>query len=334
MAGKKVRPKKIVVIGGGTGSFVVLSGLRNSSFEVTAIVNVTDSGGSSGILRDELGVLPPGDVRQCLVALSRAGEPLRELFTHRFRKGTFSGHAFGNLFLTACEDFTGSFTKAVELASRVLQIQGRVLPVTLDRAELCAVLGNGKLLYGEDAITNSVVIKKFGIRRLFLKPSANAYEKSVEAIKSADLIVMAPGNLYSSLIPNLLVRGIPGAIVRSRGRKVCLASLMTKKGQTDGLYVHNFKEEIERWAGRPLFDTVIYNTEIPHAAILARYARDGSPVRFDQDGAAKHRGVKFIGKSLLSGKFSQPRKEDPLARQRSLIRHDPEKLAKVLVSLL
>lgn len=325
---------KIVVIGGGTGSFVVLSSLRNSGFEVTAIVNVTDSGGSSGILRDELGVLPPGDVRQCLVALSHAREPLRELFAHRFRKGTFSGHAFGNLFLTACEDLTGSFTRAVELASRVLQIQGRVLPVTLDRAELCATLGNGKLLYGEDAITNSVLFKKFGIRRLFLKPPASAYGKAVEAIKSANLIIMAPGNLYSSLIPNLLVRGIPEAITKSRGRKVCLASLMTKKGQTDGFYVHDFKDEMEHWAGRPLFDTVIYNTEIPPAAILARYARDGSPVRFDQGIAARHTGAEFIGKSLLSKKFFRPRKEDPLYRQRSLIRHDPEKLAKVLASLL
>lgn len=331
MKGRTKNPK-IVVIGGGTGSFVVLSGLRKHDCEVTAIVNMTDSGGSSGVLRDELGVLPPGDVRQCLVALSGASEPLRTLFTHRFNGGQLKGHTLGNLFLAACEDLTGSFEQAVEMASKVLQIRGSVLPVTLEKATLCAKLKNGVSLRGESAITKSALLQKYGIKKLFLEPRAAANPKAIAAIKSADLIILAPGNLYSSLLPNILVKGIVEAIFASKAKKIHICSIMTKFGQTDGFATHNFLEELEHFAGRRFLDVVIYNTEVPPAKTLSRYAEEGSIVRFNIQGAKRHKSVKFIGEPLLAKKIFRPVAGDSLPR--SLIRHDPERLAKILVSLL
>lgn len=330
-AGVNKNPK-IVVIGGGTGSFVVLSGLRSIGYPVTAIVNMTDNGGSSGRLRDELGVLPPGDVRQCLVALSGAPELLRSLFTHRFNSGQLKSHTLGNLFLAACENLTGSFEQAVEMASRVLQIQGSVLPVTLEKATLCAKLKSGTTLRGESAITKSALLQKHGIKKLFLEPRVAANPKAIAAVKSADLIIFAPGNLYSSLLPNLLVKGIAEAIFASKAQKIQVCSLMTRFGQTEGFAAHNFLKELENIAGRRFLDMVIYNTEVPSATILNRYAKEGSMVKFDLRGAKRHKRVKFIGEPLLARKIFRPVAGDSLPR--SFIRHDPDKLAKVLVSLL
>lgn len=332
----KVNTKKpkIVVIGGGTGSFVVLSGLRKHECEVTAIVNMTDNGGSSGILRDELGVLPPGDVRQCLVALSGAPEPLRALFTHRFASGGLKGHTLGNIFLAACENLTGSFEQAVGMASQILQIRGSVLPVTLGKATLCAQLGNGVSLRGEAAVTKSLLLQKYGIRKLFLEPRARINPKASAAIRSADMIVMAPGNLYSSLMPNLLVKGVAEALSASKAKKIYICNLMTRLGQTEGFAAHNFLEELERFAGRNFLNAVVYNTEVPSVRDLGHYAEEGSMVKFDPRVVQQHGGVRFAGRPLLSRKIFRPKKEDPLSGQRSLIRHDPEKLAKVLTSLL
>lgn len=326
-------PKNIVVMGGGTGSFTVLSGLRDSGHHITAIVTMADHGGSSGVLRDELGVLPPGDIRQCLVALSKAQEPLRELFTHRFAHGSLRGHTTGNLFLAALEDLTGSFEKAVETASEVLQIHGRVLPVTLRKVELCARLKNGAVLTGEPAVTQSKDLRVTGLKRLYLKPQARANPKAVEAILAADLFVLAPGNLYSSLIPNFLVEGIPEAVAASKARKVYVCNLMTKRGQTEGFRAHDFVEEIERWSGAPFFDTVLYNTQQPPEAALLRYQAEGAPVSFDKDDA-KRKGVRFVGVPLLSESAFIPKEEDPLASERSFIRHDPDKLGRTLLDFL
>lgn len=325
---------KIVVIGGGTGSFVVLSGLRKYDCEIAAIVNVTDSGGSSGVLRDELGVLPPGDIRQCLVALSGAPEPLRALFTHRFAGGGLKGHTLGNIFLAACENLTGSFEQAVGMASQILQIRGNVLPVTLGKATLCANLGNGVFLRGEAAVTKSLLLQKYGIKKLFLEPRARINPKAAAAIRSADMVIMAPGNLYSSLMPNLLVGGVVEALSASKAKKIYICNLMTRLGQTDGFAVHNFLEELGRFAGRSFLHAVVYNTEVPSVRTLGRYAGEGSRVKLDPRGVLQHKNVKFIGKPLLSRKVFRPKREDLLSGQRSLIRHDPEKLANVLISLL
>lgn len=320
-------------MGGGTGSFTVLSGLRNSGHQLSAIVTMSDNGGSSGLLRDELGVLPPGDVRQCLVALSGAPELLRKLFTHRFSRGSLAGHTVGNLFLAGLEDMTGSFDKAVKTAAQVLRIRGNVLPVTLKKVQLCAKLENGKELIGEHAITRSKLLQKVGIKKLYLKPSAQANPEAIQAIGEADLFILAPGNLYSSLIPNLLVKGIPRAIAKSKARKIYLANLMTKQGQTDGFCVQDFVNELERWAGVKLFDMVLYNNDLPSQILLDKYKQEGSAVVFDAQQKIRE-DLFYRGKALLSRRIALPAKGDPLALERTLIRHDPYKLTRVLLSLI
>lgn len=325
--------KRIVVMGGGTGSFAVLSGLRTSSCIISAIVTMSDNGGSSGLLRDELGVLPPGDIRQCLVALSNAHKPLRELFTYRFKNGGLKGHTMGNIFLAALQDLTGSFEKAIETAGEVLQIKGRVLPVTLENVELRARLKNGDLLKGENAITTSLLLQRVGIEKLSLAPHAKANPKAIRAIREADLFVLAPGNLYCSLIPNLLVKGISEAIAKSKARKVYVCNLVTKKGQTENFHVHHFVEELERWAGRTLFDTVLYNSERPSETLLKKYKKQGELVVFKKTARIRE-GLEFYGAPFLSKRIPVLEKADALAHQRSFIRHDSKKLASVLLSLL
>jgi len=243
----KKQKKNVVVMGGGTGSFAVLSGLRDSGHHISAIVTMSDNGGSSGLLRDELGVLPPGDVRQCLVALSRARKPLRELFTHRFSRGSLKGHTVGNLFLAGLEDMTGSFNKAVKTAAQVLQIQGKVIPVTLKKVTLVATLENGKRIYGE---TNIDIPKHDGslrIKKLSLRPAVLANEEAIQSIKEADHIIIGPGDLYSSIIPNFLVKGVAGAINASKAKKIYICSIMTKFGETNNFQVSDFFHTLQQY---------------------------------------------------------------------------------------
>ncbi|MBI3274356.1 MAG: YvcK family protein [Candidatus Colwellbacteria bacterium] len=333
-----MKRKKIVVIGGGTGSFNVLSALRDKGFELSAIVTMADHGGSSGILRDELGVLPPGDVRQCLVALAQSRDSLRELFTYRFHKGGLKGHTLGNIFLAACEDLTGSFEKAVLLASDVLRIQGKVYPVTLKRVELCMRLKNGQTLKGEPAITKSTELSSLGISKIFLRPRAAANPRAIEAILRADVIILAPGNLYSSLIPNLLVQGVSDSLLQSRAKKIYICNLMAKYGQTEGLCVHAFTQELERWAGFHFFDTVLYNTKKPSLRLLSRYRREGTFIENDGESCiyahCGKKGAQYVGMPLITEKIFVPKKGDPLAMQRTLIRHDAKLLSFAILSLL
>jgi uncharacterized cofD-like protein len=206
------RGPKIVVIGGGTGSFSVLSGLKNYAHDITAIVNMSDDGGSTGILRDELGVLPPGDIRQCLVALSQSDQIMRDLFNYRFAEGTFEGHSFGNLFLTALEKVTGSFDAAVGTASQVLNISGRVVPVTLTNSQLVLARADGTRLTGQHAIEGAQLTPR---PKLSLTPSPTLNPEAAATIAAADLIVIAPGNLYASLAPTLIVPGLGAAVAGS-----------------------------------------------------------------------------------------------------------------------
>jgi len=323
--------KKIVTIGGGTGSFVVLSGLKKYPVKLSAIVAMTDDGGSSGILRDELGILPPGDVRQCLVALAREDLLLRKLFTYRFNKGTFRGHNLGNLFMATLEKITGSFDQAVEKASRILNIRGEVIPVTLDKVWLRAELENGQILKGEDKINRSKLLSKFKVKKLFVVPKARANPKAILTIREADLIVIGPGNLYCSILPNFLIKGIPEAIRKSKARKIYNCNLMTKLGHTDGFKIEDFVNTIEKYLGKGVIDYVIFNTKRPAPEFLKRYAEEGEEfVEFDKD-TLKKKG--FIGGNLINQKIY---KRDPaeIFLKRSLIRHHPDKLAKIIISLL
>lgn len=323
--------KKIVTIGGGTGSFVVLSGLKKYPVKLSAIVAMTDDGGSSGILRDELGILPPGDIRQCLVALSKEDLLLRKLFLYRFDKGTFNGHNFGNLFMAALEKITSSFEKAVEKASKILNIQGEVIPVTLDKVWLRVKLENGQILKGEDKINRSKLLSKFKVKKLFVEPKAKANPKAISAILEADLIVIGPGNLYCSILPNFLIKGIPQAIRKSKAKKVYNCNLMTKLGHTDGFKVEDFLKKIEDYLGKGVIDYVIFNKKRPPKEFLKKYAKEGEEfVEFDKE-VFKKRG--FIGDNLINPKIYQ---QDPadIFLKRTLIRHHPQKLAKIIISLL
>ena len=322
---------KIAVIGGGTGSFMLLTALKNHSTRIAALVNMADDGGSTGQLRDEMGVLPPGDVRQCLVALSESPK-VRDLFNYRFEEGSVKGHAFGNLFLTALEKMTGSFAEAVELAGEVLNITGTVEPITLSDVTLVLDKEDGQEVRGEFEIAQV----DFGGARphLRLDPAGEPSMRAIEAIKTADMVVIAPGNLYGSLAPALLVDGIGAALAETKAKTVYVCNLVTKPGQTDKFAVHDFADEIERLAGTPFLDAVLYNTEVPSDELMQMYAKEGeTPVPIEDEGfRAAHYGA--FGKPLLSGEvWEKGSSADPIASSRTLIRHDSESVARALMEL-
>lgn len=322
----------IVVIGGGTGSFAVLSALKNHVQNITALVNMADDGGSTGVLRDEMGVLPPGDVRQCLVALSRSSAAMRDLFQYRFPKESFAaGHSLGNLFLTAAEKQTGNFAEGVMLASQVLNIVGRVIPVTLDNVRL-AMYEDGKGMIKSEHVIDEYVFAEQR-PRLHLEPAAVINPAAREAILGADMIVIAPGDVYTSLAPAFLVHGVSEALQKTKARVAYVCNLVTKPGQTDGFKVHDFAAEIERFIGHPRLDYVIYNTVQPAKALLEKYAREREfGVQIDA-AALKKSHYTAIGASLVKDMAYQQQSNDTLL-QRSWIRHDGDKVARLLLQLI
>ena len=319
---------KFVVIGGGTGSFTLLTGLRRYVRDITALVNMADDGGSTGQLRDELGVLPPGDVRQCLVALSNSPKA-RDLFNHRFSEGTLKGHAFGNLFLAALEDMSGSFADAVELASEVLNITGRVEPVTLTNTTLCSEGSDGKPIRGQFVAAHQELANR---PKIWLEPEAEANPDAVKAILNADVVVIAPGNLYGSLAPALVVPGIGDALVKTAAKRVYVSNLVTKPGPTQGYKVHDFADEIERLAGYEFLDYVLYNTEMPSDELMSRYAHSGEFGVEIEEAAMKARHYRAKGADLLAKKvWTGAQSSDPLAGVRSYIRHNADSVARQLM---
>jgi uncharacterized cofD-like protein len=321
---------KIAVIGGGTGSFTLLQSLKEKTEAIAALVNMADDGGSTGQLRDELGVLPPGDIRQCLVALSDS-PVMRELFNYRFDEGSLKGHAFGNLFLTALEKMSGDFARGVEVAGEVLNITGVVEPMTLSNVKLMMRAANGDETHGEFEIAH----KKFGGERpeFWLEPAGVANPAALKAIKRADMVVIAPGNLYGSLAPALLVDGVGEALLESKALKVYVANLVTKPGQTDGFDVTDFADEIERLAGTKFLDAVLYNTEKPSDDLLKKYAADGElAVEYDAQKAAQAH-YEAVGAPLLSNIiWVNTNTSDPIAGARTLIRHDSASTAEALIA--
>ena len=328
---KNKNRQKIVTIGGGSGSFMVLSGLKKYPVDLSAVVTMSDDGGSTGVLRDDLGVLPPGDVRQCLVALSHSSQTLRKLFNYRYGNGKLSGHSFGNIFLSTLEKITGGFDSAVIEASRILRIEGYVLPVTLEDTRLVAVLKNGKKIIGEKNIyqyKNSFS----NFKKLYLSPQAKLNPKIFKALKEADKIIINPGDLYSSLIPNFLVKGFSGAIAKSKAKVIYVANLMTKPGQTDNFTLNEYLTTLEKYLGRKIIKYVIFNTESPDAKLLKKYSRQGEKPVLPGD-IKKIAGIKFLGHKLLSHKIYKADKNDVLSGERSFIRHNPDKLAKIIYNI-
>jgi len=321
----------IVVVGGGTGSFTLLSSLKYYVKEITALVNMADDGGSTGALRDELGVLPPGDVRQCLVALSDSTK-VRDLFNYRFDEGTFKGHSFGNLFLSTVEKMTNNFEEAVQIASEALQIHGKVIPVTTDNAQLVLRESNGHEIRGEHKIGH---LRLLGERRphIYLEPEATLTQSGKEAIKCADMVVIAPGNLYGSLAPALVIKGIKEALQKTSAKIIYVCNLVTKPHQTDGFMVHDYASEIERFIGAGVLDYVIYNTDEPTSHLMEKYIHAGEKIiEFDLE-VLEGMHYKSIGLPLIAQEIVKPVKGDTIAHERSLIRHDGRAISRQLMSI-
>jgi uncharacterized cofD-like protein len=315
---------RIVVIGGGTGSYTILTGLKRHRVHLTAIVSMADDGGSSGRLRDEFGHLPPGDVRRCLLALSSDSSPaLRRLFEYRFDRGQgLGGHNFGNLLLTALTELTGRSDLAIAEAGRLLGVKGEVLPVTLSDSRLFAELEDGTILRGETHIDIRAEGLTGKIARIFLEPRATAYPKALAAIHKADAIVIGPGDLYTSVLPNLLVAGIPSAVISAPATRIYVCNVMTKHGETDGYRASDFVREVQRYLGASWsLDHVILNDTLGLPQnLLDRYAEEQAfPVAADVE------QVRQLGPC--------PHVR-PVASASNLLRHDPDQLANAILKLI
>lgn len=312
------RGPRIVVIGGGTGLSVMLRGLKKRTSHLTAVVAVTDDGGSSGRLRDEFGILPPGDIRNCLTALADREPLMEQLFQYRFGRGSgLTGHNFGNLFITAMTDITGDFEEAIRQSSRVLAIRGQVLPSTLDRVVLAAQLEDGSILSGETLIGRT----RRGIERVFLVPaSPSAPKEVVEAIMSADAVVLGPGSLYTSVVPNLLVPDVLRAVRSTSALRIQVVNIMTQMGETAGYTASQHVAALHRHCGPGLVDWAVVNVEPVPADLRARYlSEEAAPVTVDIDGLRRE-GVRVKGARLLE--------------RSNVARHDPDALAGIICSLI
>lgn len=329
----KIEKKKIVCIGGGTGTFVTLKGLKDYPYQVSAIVAMSDSGGSNKRIRDEFGLLPTSDIRQCLVALSeeKGGAGLmRKLFMYRFEKGEgISGMTFGNLFMAALSDILGSQKEAIKQTGKVLRIRGTVIPVSYTDTNLYAEYEDGHVLKEEHFIDMPTHDGTMKITKIYLKPAARANPDAIKAITEADMIVIGPGDLYTSLLPNLLVGGVRDAIKSSAAQKVYVLNLMTKFGQTYNYTALDHIREIEQSIGKCLTSVVVNTGKLsPQASKIYAESRE-IPVVDNLDGESYFRVVRA---DIVSDKLTTRSKSDSLVR--SLIRHDSEKLASVLTEIL
>ncbi len=330
----KIIPKKIVTIGGGTGSFMVLSGLKKYNFDLTAIVSMSDNGGSTGILRDELGVLPPGDLRQCLVALSDSPEIMRKVFNYRFDRGSLDGHNLGNILLSAMEKITGNNLKALEEIGDILKIKGRVMPVSLESSNLKIDLNNGLKLMGEDRINHNYALDSIGIKNISLDPLPTANPEAIKAILAADIIIIGPGNFYCSLIPNLLIPKISQAISKSHAKLIYVANLVNKRGHTSNFSLDDYIQYLQKYLTGRHIDFVIYNTQKPSVALLKKYRREGDEwlelKRTKTKGSRSQSYPTIIQADILKNTFYKPAPGDHIGSIRSFIRHDGDKLAKLI----
>ena len=310
------RGPKIVAVGGGTGLSMLLRGIKNITNNVTAVVTVGDDGGSSGRLREEMGVLPPGDIRNCIAALADDEDLVTKLFQYRFRNGEgLEGHSFGNLFLTALCSITGDMVRAVKESSNVLSIRGRVLPSTLDDMKLVAEMEDGRIIHGESNIPEA----HGKIKRLFTDPqNCHALADVISAIREAELIILGPGSLYTSVIPNLLIQEISHEIAKSNAKKIYVCNIMTQPGETDGYSVCDHVNAIMKHAGsKKVIDAVLVNDFMP-SNLAKKYEMAGSyPVKLDLD------NLKKLGVKLVTRKLIEDSKE-------GLVRHSSNRVARAI----
>ncbi|AET70849.1 conserved hypothetical protein, cofD-related protein [Desulfosporosinus orientis DSM 765] len=311
------RGPKIVVVGGGTGLSALLRGLKQYTCNLTAIVTVSDDGGSSGKLRNELGIQPPGDVRNCMVALAETEEIMDTLFSYRFESGALKGHSLGNLLLAGLTDTFGDFQKGIEQVSKVFALRGKVFPTTLDQVVLMADLEDGTRVVGETSIRAT----EGKIERVYLEPSdCTPLPDAIQAIEEADLIVLGPGSLYTSVLPNLLVTGLREKIREASAPCVYVCNVMTEKGETDGYKVSDHLQAIIDHCGTDFVDAVLASRGEITAPLLKRYSQeDAAPVAADPK-MVQHLGAKYF--------------EANLVQERNVVRHDSDRLAKELIRLL
>lgn len=312
------RGSNVVVMGGGTGLSVLLRGLKDYTSNITAIVTVADDGGSSGRLREEFDVLPPGDIRNCLVALADAEPLMSKLFQFRFQEGEhLKGHSFGNLFITAMSKVTGDFEQAVKESSKVLAIRGKVIPSTLSKIKLVAEHQNGDVTKGESKIPE----KKTPIQKVYLEPrDCEATEEALEAIREADVIVLGPGSLYTSIMPNLLINGIFQEVSRSRVLKIYICNVMTQAGETDGYKASDHLKAIVRHTTPEIVNACIINTARVPDRLLEKYKEENAvPVEPDRDTIRKM-GYKVIGANIIDTE--------------EVVRHDPHRLSRIIMNLI
>ena len=304
------------IVGGGTGLSMLLSGVKNITNNLTAVVSVGDDGGSSGRLREEMGILPPGDIRHCITALADDEDLVNKLFKYRFDNGAgLEGHSFGNLFITALYDITGDMVSAVRASSRVLSIRGRVLPATLDDMKLVAEMEDGRIIHGESTIPEA----HGKIKRLFTEPAnCKALPDVIQAIRNAELIVLGPGSLYTSVIPNLLVKEIAQEIVKSKAKKIYVCNIMTQPGETDNYKVSDHLKALIQHAGsNKIVDAVLVNDYLPEK-LADKYQKSNSyPVKLD---IAE---VKKMGIRVYAQKLIEDSKE-------GLVRHSSNRVARAL----
>lgn len=310
---------KIVVVGGGTGLSTILRGLKTITNNLTAIVTVGDDGGSSGKLRKEMGVLPPGDIRNCIAALADEEDLVTKLFQYRFGEGGLDGHSFGNLFLTALCAITGDMFRAIKESSKVLAIRGKVLPSTLDDMTLIAEMEDGRIIEGESDIPKA----NGKIKRLFSSPeNPKALEDAIKAIEQADLIILGPGSLYTSVIPNLLIREISESICVSKANKVYICNIMTQPGETDDYSVASHVESIIRHAGsKKIMDAVIVNKKLPPNLAKKYQTANSFPVVLDEENV-NQLGVRVIEATLIDD------------NEHGFVRHSHKKLTKVISNII
>ena len=312
------RGPKIVVIGGGTGLSVLLQGLKDYTSNLTAIVTVSDDGGSSGRLRQQFNILPPGDIRNCLVALADAEPLMRDLFQFRFQEGTeLAGHNFGNLFITVMTQLIGDFDKAIKESSKVLAIRGQVIPSTLKRVILMAKHVNGTKTYGETKISKSTS----PIKRVYLMPeNCLPTDDALDAIANAEAIILGPGSLYTSVLPNLLVKNIPDAIAASGGVKIYICNVMTQSGETDSFTAYDHVKAINDHTGKNIIDYCIVNKGLVPNRFLEKYRKENAvPVKPDIDRITAE-GIKVLADNVIN--------------TQDHVRHDAEKIAKNIVNLI
>lgn len=324
---------KIVTISGGNGGFSLLRGLKNFDWEISAVVNMTDDGGSTGRLRKELGVLPPGDVRYCLSALSMLGPDWEKLLNYRFEKGGLQGHTAGNILLAGLEKFHGDFHYAVRELEKILHVKGKVIPATLENTELCVLLKNNKEIRGEHKISSFEKIQKLGLKKIYVCPNVKANPKAVACILDADVILIGPGNLYCSILPSLVIPEIRKAILETKALVIMNCNLVNRKGHTDGFDVDDYVKTINGFLGRKRIEAVtISNNPISDLIKKQFKIEDKDIIKFNKD-KKTIRNYAIFEFPLLELQEPAFSKADEIAYLRSPVRHSGEKVGRAVIKI-